>query len=160
MNAQLVELVSTFVKAKGGLWIGTATELVVQLQPYATHSGISHKLLQSSSVLSRSIKKYRKTLAAAGVTVTDKRTGRQRTLTLSLTAPEEPSSSTLLDWLDDAANYLVDRATRARVLFVRKERARIKAEHQEENERKLHGGFVVHSRPWYKRKPWDSGGSW
>ena len=153
------ELIRTFVQAQDGRWQGTATELLFQLQPYLKHSEISHRKLQSASVLSRTIKKHRKALATAGVTLTDSRTGLRRTLTLSLTASEEPSPSKLLDWLDDAANFLVDRATRARVLFCRRERARIKADAQEEQERKLHGGCVVHGRPGRER-PWDDGGVW
>lgn len=159
MSKHLAELIHTFVQAQGGQWSGTSTELLSQLQPHLKHSDISHKLIQSSSVLARAIKKHRKPLATAGIIFSTSRTGRRRTLTLTVAASEEPTPSKLLDWLDDAANYLVDRATRARIMFCRRERARLKAEAEEEKEKKITAGCVIHGRPGRER-PWDDGGIW
>jgi len=159
MNAHLVEAVSTFVKAQGGTWTGTATDLLLLLSPYARAEGVdtnSKPWPQSPRLLSHLLKKHRKALAAAGISVTDTRAARQRTITISLVKPVSQRST---DWLDDAANYEVDRSTRARVLYARKQRTQIKADADAEKERKLHGGFVVRG-PRASRPPWADDAPW
>ena len=126
--------------------MGTATQLLSELCPYAKSAGVETDVKvwpQSPRLLSRLLKKHTQDLAVAGITWHSARTARQRTIILSLREPVLPQTD---DCLDDATNYDVDRSTRARVNYCRQERARIKADAQAEKERRARMGCVVYSR--------------
>lgn len=142
MIEQFVKTVCAFVKAHRGEWAGPAAELLLLFKPYAHAEQIDTNMKpwpQSPQPLSRLLKKYKQSLAAAGIVFTTKRTGLRRTITLALAPPVAAQSA---DWLDDPA-YQVTRRERARVKIARRERLQLKADAIEEEQRKLRMGCVV-----------------
>lgn len=131
--------------------MGTATQLLSELCPYAKSAGIETDVKvwpQSPRLLSRLLKKHTQDLAVAGITWHSARTARERTIILSLSEPVVAEST---DWLDDPA---VARRTRARVKHSRKERARYRAEAAAEEERKLRIDCVVYSKSPHRFSGW------